>query len=575
MRLTNSEIARVLREISLLLDMDSVPFKPRAYERVADLVAATDEPLAEIHRRGGRKAIEKLPGVGKSIAEKISLLIETGRLPYFDELHARTPVDLSALSAIEGLGPKNIRILYEELGVRTIADLEAAANAGKIRSLARFGARSEEKILRGIAFLAQSRGRFLLGDVFDLVGEIAARLEALPGVERACVAGSIRRRRETIGDGDLLVVADAAAPVMEFFTAMPEVVHVHGKGPTKSSVKLRSGMDLDLRVVPAASWGAALHYFTGSKAHNVALRRIALERGLKLNEYGLFRGDTSIAGATEEEVYAALELPYIPPEMREDTGELEAARNGALPTVIGYGDVRGDLQTQTDWTDGRDSIEAMAAEAERLGHEYILITDHTRALAMVGMDESKLRLQMAFIDQLNRRGGRIPILKGAEVNIQADGSLDIDDATLAELDVVGVAVHSHFTLPRDEQTRRIIRAMENPHADILFHPTARQIHKREACDVDIDAVIAAAKRTGTVLEIDAHPRRLDLKDDHVRKAVEAGVPLAIDTDAHRIGHLANLHYGVAVARRGWATKADVVNTRPLEELLATLKDKRR
>jgi DNA polymerase (family X) len=572
---TNADIARILREIALLLDMDSVPFKPRAYEKVAEAVAAADEPLAEVHARGGRKAIERIPGVGKSIAEKISILLETGRLPYYDELHARTPVDLTGLSAIEGLGPKNIRVLYEELGVRTVGDLEAAARDGRIRSLARFGEKSEQRILRGIAFLRQSQGRVPLGEVLDVVGEIAARLETLGGVERVAVAGSIRRRRETIGDGDLLVVAAAAEAVMDFFTSMPEVAHVEGKGPTKSSVKLHTGLHLDLRVVPAASWGAALHYFTGSKAHNVALRRIALARGLKLNEYGLFRGDEAIAGATEEDVYAALDLPFIPPEMREDTGEIEAAASGSLPEVIGYGDLRGDLQTQTEWSDGADSIEAMAAEARRLGREYLVITDHTKGLSMMGMDENKLRRQMAAIDEINPRLRGIRILKGAEVNIERDGTLDIGDDTLAQLDVVGIAVHSHFTLSRDEQTRRLVRAMENRHADILFHPTARNLRKREPCDLDLDAVIAAAKRTGTVLEIDAHPSRLDLKDEHVRRAVEAGVPLAIDSDAHRVGQLDNLHYGIATARRGWATKADVVNTRPLRAFLGCLKGARK
>jgi DNA polymerase (family 10) len=351
---------------------------------------------------------------------------------------------------------------------------------------------------------------------------------------------------------------------------------VHAKGHTKSSVKLNTGMDVDLRVVPAESFGAALNYFTGSKDHNVALRRIAIEKKLKLNEYGVFRGEKSIAGKTEEEVYAVLGLPYIAPELRENAGEIEAAQAGRLPYLIGYDDLRGDLQTQTTWTDGANSIEEMAAEAQRLGLEYMAITDHTRGLAMTGgSDEKKLRQQMKAIDKLNKRLGGFTILKGAEVNINKDGTLDIDDATLAQLDVVGVAVHSYFNLSRAEQTRRVVRAMESPHADILFHPTARVIQKRGPIDLDIDAVIAAAKRSGTILEIDAYPERLDLKDEHVRKAVGAGVKLAIDTDAHSIHHLHYLPFGIATARRGWATRADVVNALPLRGFLQSLKGARR
>jgi DNA polymerase (family 10) len=574
--MTNAAIAQVMREIAVFLDMEGVQFKPRAYEKVAYAIEAVDEPIADIFKRGGIKAVEEIPGVGKSIAEKIVELIETGHLKYYEDLHKKTPVDVAALTAIEGLGPKNIKTLYHELGVRTVADLEQAALTGKIRDLPHFGEKSEQKILKGIGFLKQRSGRFLLGAVLPLMTEIEARLGKLSGVQRVAIAGSIRRCKETVGDGDVLVIAKKPDAVMDFFVAMPEVVHVHGKGHTKSSVKLNTGMDVDLRVVPAESFGAALNYFTGSKDHNVALRRIAIEKKLKLNEYGVFRGDKAIAGKTEEEVYAALGLPYIEPELREMTGEIEAAQAGKLPDLIGYDDLRGDLQTQTTWTDGANSIEEMAAEAQRLGLEYMAITDHTRGLAMTGgSDEKKLRQQMKTIDKLNKQLKGFTILKGAEVNINKDGSLDIDDETLAKLNVVGVAVHSHFNLPRAEQTRRVVRAMENPNADIFFHPTARVIQKREPIDLDIDAVIAAAKRTGTVLEIDAYPERLDLKDEHVRKAIQAGVKLAIDTDAHSVNHLGYLHFGIATARRGWATRADVVNALPLRGLLKSLKGGKR
>jgi DNA polymerase (family 10) len=573
--MTNAAVAKMMREIAALLEMDGVPFKPRAYEKVAYTIEALDEPLAETYERGGLKALEEIPGVGKGIAERIEELLTTGKLKYYDDLHKKVPVDVSGLTAIEGLGPKNVKALYEALGIRSVADLEKAARTGKIRELPHFGEKSEEKILKGLEFLRGHTGRFGLGEVLPLLEQIAARLRKVAGVEEVALAGSVRRRKETVGDGDILVISRKPDKVMDFFVAMSEVAHVHGKGSTKSSVKLETGMDVDLRVVSAESFGAALNYFTGSKDHNVALRRIAMDRDLKLNEYGVFRGDKSIAGKTEEEVYGALGLPYIPPELRENTGEIEAARAGKLPKLIDYGDVRGDLQTQTKWTDGANSIEEMVDEARRLGREYIAITDHTKGLAMMGADEDQLREQIKAVRALNRKLKGFTLLAGAEVNINKDGTLDISDDVLAELDVVGVAVHSHFNLSRNEMTKRLIRAMENPHADILFHPTGRVINKRPAYDIDIDAVIAAAKRTGTVLEIDAYPERLDLRDEHVRKAVDAGAKLVIDTDAHSVSHLDFIDYGVATARRGWAEKSDVLNTLPVGKLLASLKDGKR
>jgi DNA polymerase (family 10) len=570
--MTNDEIARIMREISLFLDMEDDKFRPRAYEKIAHAIETSDEPLATVYQRGGIKALAKIPGIGKGSAEKIATLLDTGRLPYYDELREKTPVDIAALTAIEGLGPKMIKALYEQLGVRTVDDLEAAAHTGKVRGLPHFGERSEQKILKGIAFLKQSSGRVPLGEALPLMTDLAKRLATVPGVQRIEVAGSIRRRKETIGDGDLLVVSDEPERVMEALIKLPEVADVIAHGPTKTSVKLRMGMDVDMRVVPAEVFGAALLYFTGSKLHSIALRKLAQAKDLKLSEYGVFRGDKAIASLTEEDMYAALGLHYIPPELREDTGEMDAALAGTLPELIGYDDLRGDLQTQTDWTDGANSIEEMAREAKRHGLDYIAITDHTKSLAMTkGSDEKKLRQQMAAIDELNAKGLGIKLLKGAEVNINKDGTLDIDDDTLAMLDVVGVAVHAHFNLTREEQTRRVIRAMENPHADILFHPTGRLVGRRSPYDIDIDEIIKAAKRTGTVLEIDAYPDRMDLKDDHARKAVEAGVKLVIDSDAHHTSHFGMLHYGIAVARRGWVKKSDVLNTRSVGEFLKGLK----
>lgn len=571
--MTNAEFAKILREIAFFLDMEEIPFKPRAYEKAAYAVEALDSPLDEIYRRGGIKAVQEVPGVGKSIAEKLVTLIETGRLPYYEGLRLKSPVDVEHLTAIEGLGPKKIKVLYDQLGVRTVDDLERAAMEGKIHQLPRFGEKSEQKILKGISFFKKRGSRYPIGAILPLIRDIEARLKRVPGVRQVAVAGSIRRWKETIGDGDLLAVSNDPDRVMDFFVSMPEVIYIHAKGPTKSSIKLKSDIDVDLRVVPEESFGAALCYFTGSKAHNISLRKIAISKDLKLSEYGVFRGERPVAGRTEEEVYAALGLPFIPPELREDAGEIEAALAERLPKLIGYDDLRGDLQTQTNWTDGAHSIEEMAAEAKRLGREYIAITDHTKSLAMTkGSDEKRLRKQMAAIDALNKKRPGITILKGAEVNINKDGSLDIDDETSAQLDVVGIAVHSHFGLARTEMTRRVIRAMENPHADILFHPTGRILQKREPYDIDIDAVIQAARRTGTALEVDAYPDRLDLKDEHIRKAVEAGVKLVIDSDAHNLRHLSYLQFGIATARRGWAKRSDILNTLPLNAFLASLKN---
>jgi DNA polymerase (family 10) len=576
-RPTNPEIARVLREIGLRLEMEGEAFKPRAYEKAAFAVEACDRRLDELHAEGGIRALERLPGVGKGIAEKIEELLRTGRVHELEEMRQRAPVDVVALTAIEGLGARTVRTLFDELGVRSVDDLERAARAGRVRGLPRLGARSEQNILRGIALQRESAGRLPLGQVLDLAREIEARLSAHPAVQRAAIAGSIRRRRETVGDLDVLAVSRAPERVSELFVSMPEVEHVYARGKSRTSVRLSLGLDADLRIVEQRSFGAALAYFTGSKDHNVALRRMAQERGLKLNEYGLFRGSKAIAGRTEQQVYEALDLPFIAPELRENRGEIEAAREGRLPQLIEYGSLRGDLQIQTDWTDGADTIEEMATAARHLGLEYMAVTDHTRDLAMArGADEKKLLEQASAIRALNRRLRGFRVLSGAEVNIRRDGTLDVADDALAVLDVVGAAIHSHFHLSRSETTRRLIRAMESPHVDILFHPTARAIGRRAPVEVDLDAVIDAALRTGTVLEIDAQPERLDLRDEHVRRAVQVGVPLVIDSDAHRVAHLRYLDdLGVAVARRGWARAEDVLNTRSCDELLAALKDRRR
>ncbi len=568
----NVRLARVFRDLAAYLEMDGIQFKPRAYEKAAQAIESQDRPLADVLRERGPKVLRAIPGIGASMAQKLEELLTTGRCALHEEYRQRLPVDIAGLTALEGIGPKAVRTLYETLGVRTVDDLAAAARAGKVRALSHFGERSEQNILRALSGAAAA-GRHPLSAVLPVVDDLARRLAAVPGVAQLVIAGSIRRRRETIGDADLLAVARRPAAVMDAFVGLPEVERVLGRGGTRSSVRLRSGFQVDLRVVLAESLGAALLYFTGSKAHNVGLRQLAIQQGLKLNEYGLFRGTRRVAGRTEREVYERLGLPFVPPELREDQGEIQAALAGRLPQLIEHGTLHGDLQTQTDWTDGADSLEAMARGARDLGMEYIAITDHTVSLAMTGgSDAAKLRRQMREIARLNEGLDGIRILAGAEVNITRDGTLDIDDETLAALDVVGIAVHSHFHLPRAEQTARILRAMRNPNADILFHPTGRILQKREPYDVDLDAIIATAHETGTVLELDAYPERLDLRDEHLRRAVAAGIKLVIDSDAHSVAQLAfGERYGIDQARRGWVAAADVLNTRPLPQFLAGLK----
>ena len=589
--MTNDEIAKILYEISEYLEMEGTLFKPRAYQKVAQTIEGLEESVKEIYKSGGLKAISKIPGVGVSIAEKIEELVKTGRLKYYEALKRKTPVDLATFTKVEGLGPKNIKKLYQELKIKNLEDLEKAAKTGKISKLEGFGSKSEENILKGIEFVKSSGSRFILGFVMPQVSEIETRLKNLKEVEKLIVVGSVRRRKETIGDIDILVISKKPKPVMGYFVNMPEVARVFAHGETKSAIKLKNGLDVDLRVVPEESYGAALNYFTGSKEHNVALREIAVKKGLKLNEYGLFRGQRQIAGRTEEDLYKALGMDYVEPEMRENLGEIELARKRVLPKLIDYNGLEGDLQIQTNWTDGANSIEEMAKAAMAHGLKYIAITDHTKRLAMTGgLDEKRIQMQWKEIDKINKKLTPTPkkvgvpttsvgeiknfkfkILKGTECDILKDGSLDLPDQILAKCDVVGVSVHSYFNLSREDQTERIKRAMGNPHVDILFHPTGRIIQKRAAYDVDIDEIIKIAKKTGTILEIDAYPDRLDLKDEYVRKCVEAGVKMAIDSDAHSITHFPYLEYGIVQARRGWATKNDIINAWSLDKMMNFIK----
>ncbi|MBU1102737.1 DNA polymerase/3'-5' exonuclease PolX [Patescibacteria group bacterium] len=571
----NQKIAKIFYQMAEYYVMDDVAFKPQAYERAGRLIESMEEDLEEIYKKGGAKALMEIEGVGQGIADKIEEFIKAGKIKEYEKLRKDCPVDLEHLSAIEGIGPKMIKVLYEKLKVKTVEDLEKAAKKHLVQKLPRFGPKVEENILRGIEFSKGDKGRFLLGYILPLARQIEKRLQDLDFVERAVAAGSIRRKKETIGDIDILAISDKPEKVMEHFCAMPEVEEIIAKGETKSSVRLDIGLDADVRVLPSESFGAALQYFTGNKDHNIVLRKMAQDKRLKLNEYGLFRGKKQVAGKTEEEVYKILGLKWMEPELRENTGEIEASRGSELPKLVGYKDVRGDLQMHSDWSDGAHSIEEMAQAAKKLGHEYIAITDHTGELRIAGgMDEKTILKYFAEIEKIDKEQKGIRILKGLEVNIRKDGSLDISDEILAKADIVLASVHSNFKMSVQDITERICCAMENPQVDIIAHPTARVIQRRSGYEVDFAKLLECAKRTGTVLEINAYPDRLDLNDVHIKKAVQAGVKLSIGTDSHSKTQLGNIELGIVQARRGWAEKKDTINTMGYEELVKFLKNEK-
>lgn len=577
----NQIIAEIFQEIGEYLDMQDVPFKPRAYEKASEIIASLSFNLGDLYKKGGIAALKEIAGIGESTAEKIEEYLKTGKIKFYEELKKKTPVDLTNLRRVGGLGPKKIKALYKKLDIKNLEELESAAKAGKIKSLEGFGAKSEENILKGIEFLKRSKGRFLYGYLSSEIKKIENDLRKIKGVSRLDIVGSIRRRKETIGDVDILIESKNSAPVMDFFTSMDGVLQVLAKGDTKSAVLLKSGIQVDLRVVDKKSYGAALSYFTGSKDHNVALRKVAIEYGMKLNEYGLYKisddgEEKYVAGETEGDIYSALKMDYIPPELRENRGEIELARAKKLPKLINYGDLKGDLQTQTNWTDGDASIEEMVNAAIKYGLEYIAITDHTKRLAMTnGLNEKRILEQMKEIDRLNKKlekeGIKFKILKSTECDILEDGSLDMPDEVLKQLDIVSISVHSLFNLSEKEQTERIKKAMSNLYVNIFFHPTGRRLGKRDPYAVSVPEIIKYAKEKGIVLEINSQPERLDLNDEYIKMCVESGVKMSIDSDAHSIGSFSYLDLGVGLARRGWATKEDIINAWPLEKMLGFLK----
>jgi len=571
----NRDIAEIFNKVADLLDISgSNPFRIRAYRSAARTVEGLGQSVSDMVKK--EEDLSELPGIGKDLAGKIKQIVETGNLSQLEELESQTPGELSHLMKIEGLGPKRVAALYKELDVKSLEKLKEAAEDGKIAELEGFGEKTQQKILEGLQQVEEGEKRIKLVVAEQIAEDLLDYIKDGKGVKAAVVAGSYRRRKETVGDLDILATCKKGANVMDRFTEYEDVKKVVSKGKTRSTVILRSGLHVDLRVVPQVSYGAALHYFTGSKAHNIAVRKLGVKKKLKINEYGVFKGkrENRIAGRTEEEVYGQVNLPYIEPELREDWGEIEAARKDRLPKLVTLDDIRGDLHAHTKQTDGHHTLQEMAKTAQDRGYAYLAITDHSKRVTMAhGMDKKRLSKQIKRIDRLNDTLKGLTVLKGSEVDILKDGSLDLPDEILDELDLTVCAVHYDRKLPRKEQTARIIKAMDNPYFNILAHPTGRLIEERQAYDVDLEAVMKAAKERGCFLELNAHPDRLDLTDRNCKMAKQIGVKVVVSTDAHSLTDLDFMRFGIYQARRGWLEPDDILNTLNLKQLRRLLKRK--
>ena len=567
----NADIAAIFEEIAELLEIeDANPFRVRAYHNAARTVQGLGEDVSALVARGDN--LEKLPGIGKALAEKMEEIIATGHCQALEKLRRKSGAGVTELLHIPGLGPKRVAALYHELDIHNTEQLLRAVKDHRVSQLPGFGTKTEQHLLEMLQAHIQQEKRIKLAVAAQYADSLVSYLKECEQVHEVVVAGSFRRFKDTVGDLDILVTAVDSSPVMSHFARYDEVQDVLSSGNTRATAILRSGLQVDLRVVAQKSFGAALHYFTGSKAHNIAIRRRAQKRGLKINEYGVFKADKYLAGETEAAVYRAVGLPYIPPELRENRGEIEAAAKKRLPKLVAIDDIKGDLHMHTRATDGQGTLEQMAAAAKARGMKYIAVTEHSKHLTVAhGLDEKRLLKQVDAIDSLNEKLRGITILKGIEVDILADGSLDLADDVLGKLDLVIGAVHSHFNLSRKQQTLRILRAMDHPHFTLLAHPTGRLLDRREPYDVDMARIIEHARERGCFLELNCHPERLDLLDTHCMLAREAGVLISINTDAHSIADLDNLRYGVGQARRGWLEAKDVLNTRPSRELKKLLK----
>ncbi len=571
MPVLNSDIARSLDKLADLIELEGGnPFRIRAYRTAARVVGELPRNVLAMTAAG--EDLAELPGIGKDLAGKIETLAETGHIAVLDEMERKTPPGLLALLDLPGLGPKRVHALYDRLGIHSLADLVAAAKAGKIRELAGFGAKTEQRILQEAEKRAAVTPRIKRLVAEDVAEPLLRYLREAKGVRQAAVAGSYRRCKETVGDLDIVVAAPPRASVIERFVGYEDVAQVLARGPTRSSVVLKNGVQVDLRVVSEANYGAALMYFTGSKAHNIALRGIAAGRGLKLNEYGLFEGTHRIAARTEEEVYRRLDLPYIEPELREDHGEIEAARQGKLPHLVTIADIRGDLHVHTSESDGRASLADMARAAQQRGYTYLAITDHSKRVTVArGLDANRLARQIDQIALLNETLSGFVVLSSVEVDILENGRLDLPDSILARLDFAVAAVHSAFDLPRDKQTERLLKAMDNSHIAVIAHPTGRLIDQRVGMDIDIERMLTGARERGVALEINGQPDRLDLTEWHCKLAKDIGVKLAVSTDAHSTAELGFMRFAVEQARRGWLEAADVINTRDLAGIRQSLR----
>ncbi len=570
----NQELSKIFYSIAEFLEVDGVSFKPFAYRRAALSLENLKEDIFDIYKKGGNKLLQKIPGVGENIANHIEEYLKTGKVKIYEQYKKSLPLKMDELMRVEGLGPKKIKILYQKLGVKNLRDLEKAVKNHKIAPIFGFGEKTEQNIMQGIEFQKQNKGRVLLGQILPLAENVLLELKNFSSIDGADLAGSLRRRKETIGDIDILVVSEDSEKVMDFFISLDLVKKVLAKGETKTSIYTKEGFDIDLRVVPMDSFGSALQYFTGSKEHNIALRKIAIEKGFKLSEYGLFKGQEKIAGRTEKEIYEVLGLQYVPPEIREDQGEIQASLDSSLPELVELRDIKGDLHCHSDWDGGKNSIEDMAKSAMAYGYSYIGISDHTKFLRIEkGLNEKQLLSQHSQIKETNEKFKKFgfTILHGCETNILNDGSVDIKDDVLEKMDYVIAGVHSSLKMPKKEMTDRIIKAMENPNIDIVSHPTGRLINRREEYQLDFDKILETAKRTGTILEINSSPERLDLRDIYIRRAKEFGIKMIINTDSHQKEQLGLMKYGIFQARRGWAEKSDIINTLTLEKLLKSFK----
>jgi DNA polymerase (family 10) len=573
----NSEFAKVFANLAELLDLGNGNyFKVRAYQKAAQNIENFSDNIETVYKQGGLAALKNIPGIGAGIAEHIEELIKTGKIKKYEALTKEFPPSFIAMMDVPGIGPKTALLLKKKLKIDSLEKLRKASEQGLLKDLPGFKEKKIENVKKGLELKARVKGRFLLSEADRSVAALVAGLKQVKEIDQIMPAGSYRRGQETIGDIDILVTSQKSAIVMEAFTGLPQVERVLVKGPTRSSVILKNGMQADLRVLPPYNFGAAAHYFTGNKQHNILIRELAIKKGLKISEYGVFRGARRIAGKTEAEVFKAVGLPFISPELRQGNDEFEAAKAGKLPELIELEDIRGDLHTHSDHSDGDNTIEEMAEAAKAFGYEYLAITDHTRSTRVAGgQTEKELLKELAYIDKLNAKLKGFRILKGAEVDILPDGSLDFSDDILKQLDVVTASVHSNFKMPREAMTKRIVKALQNKYVNILSHPTGRLIGKREPYEVDIEKIIKTAKETGTYLEVNSYPDRLDLSDVHCRRAKAEGVKLAINTDSHAASQLPLIKYGIMTTRRGWIEKDDVINTRPLAKLLKLLYAKRK